>query len=109
MLYLRGAFWLITLFVDHFVKHKHEAMRLNGYHDFHKETSTHKSVPFYVVSLWNSVILTVQALMQQFYGDHFGEKCIETLFSPVIYITLFNILENIVLAGVNGSYIGNLL
>ncbi|KAL5291187.1 TMEM192 family protein [Megaselia abdita] len=105
MLYLRGAFWFVTLIIDHFAKHRHEQLRLNGYHDFHKETNMHKGVPFYVVSLWNSTILTVQALMQQYYGDAFGDACIQSVLSPVIYITLFNIAENIVLAGVNGSYI----
>lgn len=43
--------------------------------------------------------------MQQYYGDNFGMACAASFFSPVIYITAFNILENIVLAGVNGSYI----
>lgn len=105
MLYLRGAFWFVTFIIDHLAKHRHEQLRLNGYHDFHKATNVHKGIPFYVVSLWNSAILTIQALMQQYYGANFGEACIESFFSPVIYITMFNIVENIVLAGVNGSYI----
>lgn len=105
MLYLRGAFWFVTVIIDHYAKHHHEKLRLNGYHDFHKETNVHKGIPFYVVSLWNSTILTVQALMQQYYGNGFGEACVQSVFSPVIYITMFNIAENIVLAGVIGSYI----
>lgn len=108
MTYLRGAFWFVTVIIDHYAKRRHEELRLNGYMDFHKETNMHKGIPFYVVSLWNSTILIVQALIQQYYGDGFGEACIQSVFSPVIYITLFNIAENIVLAGVNGSYIGKL-
>lgn len=105
MLYLRGAFWFVTLILHNSTVKPHETLQLYGYHDFHKETSGHRNVPIYVVSLWNSTILIVQALMQQNYGNDFGEACIQKFLSPVIYITLFNIAENIVLAGVNGSYI----
>lgn len=126
MLYLRGAFWFVTLILHNSTAKQHETLQLYGYHDFHKETSAHRNAPIYVVSLWNSTILIVQALMQQVcifflrvnfvllfillwnfqaYGNGFGEACIATILSPVIYITLFNISENIVLAGVNGSYI----
>ncbi|XP_055851266.1 transmembrane protein 192 [Episyrphus balteatus] len=105
MLYLRAVFWVLTYLFDHFVKHQHEELRLNGYHDFHRTTAMHKGVPLHVVSLWNTTILAVQALMQHYYGDHFAEHCAEGFLSPISYITTFNILETMVLGCINGSYI----
>lgn len=105
MLYLRAAFWVITYLFDHYVKHKHEELRLNGYHEFHRATAMHKGVPLHVVSLWNTTILAVQALMQHYYGDEFVKHCTAQFLSPITYITTFNIVENIILGCINGSYI----
>ncbi|XP_055902594.1 transmembrane protein 192 [Eupeodes corollae] len=105
MLYLRAAFWVITYLFDHYVKHQHEQLRLNGYHDFHRSTAMHKGVPLHVVSLWNTAILAVQAMMQHYYGEHFGEHCLEGFLSPITYITAFNVVETIVLGCINGNYI----
>lgn len=79
---------------------------MNGYHDFNRSIKVHKTVPFYVVSFWNTTLMGIQAFMQHFYGPNFGEHCIESIFSPIVYITIFSSFETIVLAGVNGSYIG---
>lgn len=105
MLYMRAAFWVITYLFDHFVKHQHEELRMNGYHDFHRATAMHKGLPLHVVSLWNTAILAVQALMQHYYSDKFTEHCMEGVLSPITYITAFNIAESIVLGCINGSYI----
>lgn len=105
MLYLRAVFWVITFLFDHYIKHKHEELRLNGYHDFHRSTAMHKGVPLHVVSLWNTVILAMQALMQHYYGDEFVKHCTAGLLSPISYITSFNVVETIVLGCINGSYI----
>lgn len=106
MLYLRVMFWIITLIIDHISKYHHEKLRLNGYHDFHKSTTVHRGLPFYIVSLWNTAILALQTLMQHYYGEHFGEHCVEKIFSPIIYITIFSSVETIILCIVNGLYIG---
>lgn len=129
MIYLRVAFWVITFIFDHLVKYSHEKLRINGYHDFHRATNVHKSIPFHIVTLWNMTILSVSALMQHYYGDYneyiyylqiliilkhyknpfvgndFGEHCVEKWLSPIIYITGFSLLEWIVLTFVNGYYI----
>ncbi|XP_052891965.1 transmembrane protein 192 [Anopheles moucheti] len=106
MLYLRAAFWIFTYLFDHIVRAHHEKLRLNGYHDFHRATEQHKSVPLQIVSLWNTFLLAIQTLIQHYYGDAFGEKCIAVgLLSPIIYISAFSGLETIVLCIVNGSYI----
>jgi len=105
MLYLRATFWVITLIFDHIVKRHHENLRLNGYHDFYRATNMHKGVPLYIVSLWNSALLAVQALMHYYYGDDFGKHCLADYFSPIFYINAFNIVETIILSLVHGSYI----
>lgn len=78
---------------------------MNGYHDFHRATNVHKGVPFYIVSLWNSAILGVQALMQHYYGPNFGLHCVESWLSPLVYIVLFSSVETVILALINGCYI----
>lgn len=95
---------LLQIF-DHLIKHHHTELKLNGYHDFSRMTYVHKSVPLQIVTLWNTVILGVAAGLQHYYGEHFGEKCIISFFSPVSYITAFTMLETIVLLFVNGTYI----
>lgn len=68
MIYLRVGFWVISLLLHCFVKRSHENLRLNGYHEFHRSMKTHKSVPLFVVTLWNTAILTLESLMQHLYG-----------------------------------------
>lgn len=129
MLYLRAAFWLITYvssfqsfrkdqsltstsifqLFDRFVKRRHEKLRLDGYHDFHRATAQHRSVPLQIVSLWNTFLLAIQTLIQHYYGDSFAEKCAMVgLLSPIVYITLFSSLETMVFGIVHGLYIGKL-
>lgn len=93
---------------DHYIKYHHDKLRLNGYHEFHRATSVHKGVPLHIVSLWNCVILGVQAFMQHYYGPHFGEHCLALFFSPIVYISMFCGLETIVLAAVHGTYMGKI-
>lgn len=110
MLYLRAAFWLITYIIDRYVKSRHETLRLDGYHDFHRSTKRHRSVPLHIVSLWNTFLLAIQALIQHYYGDHFAEKCVVVgLLSPIVYITLFSSLETVVLVFVHGFYIAKVV
>lgn len=78
---------------------------MRGYHEFHKATNVHKGVPLYIVSLWNTVIMSIQTLMQHYYGVNFGEHCIEVFFSPVVYLAMFSSLETVVIALVHGCYI----
>lgn len=75
MLYLRAAFWILTFvrigtvpfsqtnqkakilffyfpstqLFDRLIKHRHEQLRLNGYHDFHRSTAAHKGIPLFIV------------------------------------------------------------
>ncbi|XP_055636309.1 transmembrane protein 192-like isoform X2 [Toxorhynchites rutilus septentrionalis] len=110
MLYLRAAFWLLTYLFDHFVKNRHENLRLDGYHEFHRAIAYHKTVPLQIVSLWNTFLLAVQALIQHYYGDNFAEKCaVAGLFVPIVYITMFCSLETLVLCFVHGSYIAKVV
>ncbi|CAD6995941.1 transmembrane protein 192 [Ceratitis capitata] len=105
MLYLRATFWLITYLFDHLIKKHHDDLRMNGYHEFHRATAVQKSIPLNVVSLWNSMLLAVQAGIHHYYGVNFWEHCAEGFLSPVSYIAGFNALETLVLGATNGSYI----
>lgn len=35
---------------DYFINHRHEQLRLNGYHEFYRATSVHKAIPLCIVS-----------------------------------------------------------
>jgi len=105
MLYLRAAFWLFTFIFDHSIKYHHEKLRLNGYHDFYRSTSVHKGLPLYIVSLWNTFIMAVQTLIQHFYGANFGLHCVQVMFSPIVYISMFSCVETILFMAVHGCYI----
>lgn len=90
---------------DYIIRYHHDQLRLNGYHDFHRATQTHKSIPLAIVSLWNSTILAVAAGLQQYYGDNFFKECTETYLSPVVYVTVFSVAETIIFFVVHGTYI----
>ena len=88
----------------------HKKLKLDGYHDFHRDIGEHHTVPLKIVSLWNSAILAVAAGIHHYYGEHFMEKCIASYFmSPVVYLTAFNVVETIIFFFVHGSYINRVV
>lgn len=87
------------------MRHHHEQLRMNGYHEFYRTTLLHKGVPFFIVSLWNTVILCIQTIMQQYYRDDFFNHCHKQFLSPTTYVVLFSVLETIILVAVHGYYI----
>lgn len=104
--------FLLFLFkiFDHYVKRQHDILRLNGFHNFHRETHTHKSIPFYIVNLWTATYLGVQTLMHQYYADDFLPKCVlAEFYSPIVYSTLFSGTETFILAIVHGTYINKVV
>uniref|UniRef100_A0A2M4ALM1 Transmembrane protein 192 n=1 Tax=Anopheles triannulatus TaxID=58253 RepID=A0A2M4ALM1_9DIPT len=106
MMYLRVAFWILTYLVDYLVKKHHRALALRGYLDFNRATKHHSTIPLQIVSLWNTFLLAIHTLMQHYYGDDFGTKCVVVgWLAPIVYITAFSCLETGVLSIVNGSYI----
>lgn len=95
---------------DHFVKKQHDNLRMNGYHEFHRETNMQKGIPLQIVSLWNSTLLAVQALIQHYYGDQFLAHCLATgWLTPISYVTTFNVAESLVLVVTHGCYIGKFI
>lgn len=78
---------------------------MNGYHEFYRATSLHKGIPLHTVSLWNTVILAIQTIMQHLYGDDFFNHCRKEFFSPITYIVIFCALETVILIGIHGWYI----
>lgn len=78
---------------------------MNGYHEFYRATSLHKGIPLHTVSLWNTVILGIQTIMQHEYGTDFFNHCTKDFFSPTTYIVLFNAFETILLLAFHAWYI----
>lgn len=105
---------LIILFVyrcclfqlyDFLIKQHHENLRMHGYHEFYRATLIHKGIPLQIVSLWNTVILCIQTIMQQYYREDFFNHCTRQFLSPTTYVVLFSVLETIILVAVHGYYI----
>lgn len=95
---------------DHLIKYHHEKLRMNGYHEFYRTTALHKGIPLYTVSLWNTVILGIQTIMQHQYGPKFFDHCSRhSLFSPTAYIVMFSVLESIILIGIHSWYIARVM
>jgi hypothetical protein len=90
---------------DYIIKYHHEQLRFNGYHEFHRATQTHKSIPLMIVSLWNTAILMVSAGLQHYYGVNFFESCIQSYFSPIVYVTGFTVVETLIFLIVHITYI----
>lgn len=89
---------------DHIIKFHHEKLRMNGYHEFYRATSLHKGLPLQIVSLWNTIILGMQTIMQNEFGRAFFDHCHHE-FSPTFYIVLFCTVETVILIATHGYYI----
>lgn len=98
-------FFSLQQLIDHIIKFHHEKLRMNGYHEFYRATSLHKGIPLHTVSLWNTVILGIQTIMQHLYGSDFFNHCPKSFFSPTTYIVLFCAFETVILIAVQGWYI----
>ncbi|CAG9858118.1 unnamed protein product [Phyllotreta striolata] len=106
IIYLHIGLWFLTLALDQIVKCHHHSLRLNGYLEFYRKTKLHASLPFYAVSLFTVALMFVQTLMQHFYPDDFGQKCLDggTL-SPISYVCSIISLEFCAIVGINVNYI----
>ncbi|CAG9798147.1 unnamed protein product [Chironomus riparius] len=110
MLYLRAGFYVITVIFDYLVKSHHKQLRLNGYHDFLRDMGEHHTVPLRIVNLWNSTILAVAAGLHHYYGEDFMAKCLATIvYTPLFYLTAFNVTESLIFYFVHGSYIARVV
>lgn len=109
MLYLRVAFFVLTVCLDWIVDRHHQQLRVNGYHDFNREMKDHHKIPLKIVNLWNSALLAVSAGLAHYYGPDFFVKCMEYFISPVIYIVGFNVVETCIFFFVHGSYISRVM
>lgn len=87
------------------MKYHHEQLRMNGYHEFYRATLHHKGIVLHIVSLWNTLILGIQTILQDQYGPNFFRHCPKSFFSPTTYILLFCAFETILLLGAHGCYI----
>lgn len=68
-----------------------------------------RGTPMIIVSVWSVFLMGIQTLMHQYYGDDFTKHCLaDHWMNPASYVTMFSILETIVLGCVHYSYIGEL-
>ncbi|XP_037806405.1 transmembrane protein 192 [Lucilia sericata] len=98
---LRVAFWLLTFLFDHMIRGRHNELRMNGYHDFHRSIVRLNGVSLNIVSAWNTILLMVQALLHHFYGTQEWDSW----FTPVTCIAMFQISETLVLVTTHSTYI----
>ncbi|XP_023714736.1 transmembrane protein 192 isoform X2 [Cryptotermes secundus] len=98
ILYIHAAFWCVALIVDNHIRQKHHALRVNGYLEFYQHTHQHSRIPFYIVSLWNTVLLALSTAFSHLYKD-FRQQCnISEFLKPVNYLCVFIAVETTVLA-----------
>ncbi|XP_005178518.1 transmembrane protein 192 [Musca domestica] len=97
---LRVAFWLVTFLFDHLIRKRHNDLRMNGYHDFHRSMVMHNGIALNVVSAWNTLLLLVQALLHHYYGNVMWN----TWFTPVTCIVSFQLSETFILMTTHGCY-----
>lgn len=91
------------------MKYHHYQLKLNGYHEFCRATETQKAIPMAIVNLWNAVILGVAAGLQHYYGSDFVDQCYKTYYSPIVYITSFQVAESVIFLFVHTSYINKVV
>ena len=72
----------------------------------HRSTKMIRGIPMIIVSAWSVMLMGVNTLMHQYYGDDFLEHCTtDKWLGPDSYVTCFSLVETIVLAFVHTSYI----
>uniref|UniRef100_A0A1B6C2W8 Transmembrane protein 192 n=1 Tax=Clastoptera arizonana TaxID=38151 RepID=A0A1B6C2W8_9HEMI len=64
-MYCHCALWFITLVFDHYLKWKHNILRLNGYLVTYKKLVKYGSLPFYIVSLGICVLVAIMTTCLQ--------------------------------------------
>lgn len=97
--------FIVFQLYDNLIKYHHENLRMSGYHEFYRATLIHKGIPLHTVSLWNTIILLIQTIMQHEYGPDFLNHCTKSFFSPTAYVVIFCSLETVILILVHGTYI----
>lgn len=106
MVYIRGAFWIITCVLDIVITRRHNDLRRHGYHDFYrKQISAFRDAPLIIVTMWNMVLFFMVTIMLQNNGAEFLVHCETPYQSPSSYVCIFSGLEAILLIYVHGAYI----
>ncbi|KAK6621466.1 hypothetical protein RUM44_001273 [Polyplax serrata] len=90
------AAFLLALAVMHFhLNKKHHESRLNGYLEFYQKTQHHSRIPFYISSLWNTILLLLSTLFHDQYHD-LESRCKSNGFlTPMNYACFIITLENV--------------
>ena len=87
------------------IRQRHNDLRLNGYHNFHRNVIRQNGISLTVVSGWNTLLLMVQALLHHYYGTQLWNSW----FTPITCIAMFQISETVILITTHSTYIGRVL
>ncbi|XP_075145863.1 transmembrane protein 192 [Haematobia irritans] len=99
---LRAAFWLITFLFDHYIRKRHNDLRMNGFHDFHRVIIMHNGVALNVVSASNTLLLLGQTFLHYYYASVAWNTWFYNVFIGFVALQL---LETFILMNTHGSYI----
>lgn len=104
LLYLRAVFWVISYIVHRYVRSKHNLLKLLGYHTFLLSTHQWKKAPLQIVSVSNILILTIHTILLETLGARYFIECSAKGFSTTLAISVFCLIECLILCFVHGSY-----
>jgi hypothetical protein len=63
LLYLQSLFWGISLICDQYIQYHHIRVRRRGYLDFYNNMRTLSQLPFWIVSSWSTLLLTITTIL----------------------------------------------
>ncbi|KAK3932463.1 Transmembrane protein 192 [Frankliniella fusca] len=69
LVYIHAAYWCLSWILHQHLKLKHRMLRINGYLEFYKQTESHIRIPFYIISLWNAILLVITSVYHHIYSD----------------------------------------
>lgn len=106
LIYIHVAYWCISWILHQHLKLKHRMLRVNGYLEFYKQTEAHIRIPFYIISLWNAILLVISSVYHNVYGD-LEQRCMSqtSSLSPNNVIGAIMTLETGILIPVLMTYL----
>jgi len=63
LLYLHSLFWGISLICDQCIQYHHIKVRRRGYLEFYNNMRTLSQLPFWIVSTWSTLLLTITTIL----------------------------------------------
>jgi len=90
---------------DQYIQYEHIKVRRRGYLDFYNDTRSLSQMPFWVVSTWSTLLLSISTILNDRCSKD-ADACDNVVkLSKAYYVTIFIGLEFVVLLGVLMSYL----